>query len=309
MDIQILREFADLAYTLNYNKTAERMYIGQSTLSKHIITLEKELGVQLFTRSKQAVSLTESGKLFLPKIQKTLESYDEALHVIHRSKEDLSGSLRIGFLDAAVRNLLTASIQRYRNLYPNMKISLTSCQVGELADAFKNNAVDIMLSIMFPNSFLPPDTQFKMLYEDGISAVIPQDHPLTDKENIYFDDLIRYPLVLPSPSQYPTYAQMIREYVDNAPFPANIICDFTHIDTALIMAESSMGVSILPTNISANATTAVFRKITDCDPVLRVGVTWKKTNHSVGLDEFIEILLDEAKEETITEINADFPSV
>ena len=48
MDIQILREFADLAYTLNFKKTAERMYIGQSTLSKHFMNLEEEVEVQLF---------------------------------------------------------------------------------------------------------------------------------------------------------------------------------------------------------------------------------------------------------------------
>ena len=66
MDIQILREFADLAHTLNFKKTAERMFIGQSTLSKHISALEEEVEVQLFVRTKQGVHITQSGRDFLP---------------------------------------------------------------------------------------------------------------------------------------------------------------------------------------------------------------------------------------------------
>lgn len=294
MDIQILKEFADLAYTLNFGKTAERMYVGQSTLSKHIIALEKELGTQLFIRTKQAVRLTSTGQNILPKIKLAIENYEDALNIIKQEKGDLYGSLKIGFLDAAVRSLLANSIQKYHALYPKMTLSLTSCQVGDLADMFKNNIIDVALTIQFPNSVLPPDTSFITLYTDGISAVFPKDHPLSSKETIVFDDLLKHPIVLPSPQVYPSYAKLIREYEQNSPVPSNIICDYTHIDTALIMVESGMGVSILPTNIGNNSTTAVFRPITDCNPELKVGVMWKRSNRTIGIEEFIDIITDEA---------------
>lgn len=293
MDIQILREFTDLAYTLNFKKTAERMYIGQSTLSKHINSMEQELDVLLFVRTKQGVRLTQTGQDFLPKAKNIIREYDEALTLLQRRKGDISGHLRIGFLDSAVRELLTASIKKYQKLYPNMKLSLDSLQVGDLNDAFKNNIVDVALSILFPNSFLPPDTIFKQLYEDGISAVIPKEHPLTEQEKIYLDDLLRYPIILPSPGQYPSYAQMIKEYVDHSPVQENIVCDYSHIETALIMVEADMAVSILPSNIGKHTTTAVFRKIEDCNPVLKVGAMWKKGNLPVGVPEYIDILFQE----------------
>lgn len=293
MDIQILREFADLAYTLNFKKTAERMYIGQSTLSKHISSMEQELDVQLFVRTKQGVRLTQVGQDFLPKAKNIIREYDEALTLLQRGKNEISGQLHIGFLDSAVRDLLTASIKNYQKLYPNMKISLDSLQVGDLNHAFKNNLVDVALSIVFPNSFLPPDTIFKQLYEDGISAVIPKDHPLTEHEKIYLDDLLRYPIILPSPEQYPSYARMIKQYVDGSPIQENIVCEYSHIETALIMVEADMAVSILPTNIGKHTTTAVFRKIEDCNPVLKIGAMWKKGNLSVGVPEYIDVLFRE----------------
>ena len=72
MDIQIIREFLDLAFTLNYSKTAERVFISQSALSKHIASLEKELGVQLFVRSKHSVRLTPIGATLKDKFQSVL---------------------------------------------------------------------------------------------------------------------------------------------------------------------------------------------------------------------------------------------
>lgn len=294
MDIQILKEFVDLAYTLNFGKTAERMFVGQSTLSKHIMSLEKELGAQLFIRTKQAVRLTSTGQNILPKINKILENYEDVLKTIHQDKGDLCGSLRIGFLDLAFRTQLTSAIQKYRTLYPKMTLSLTSCQIGDLAKGFKNNMIDVALTILFPNSTLPPDTRFVCLREDGISAVIPADHPLVEKENIYFDDLLQYPIILPSPQMYPSYAQLIREFEQRSPIPSNIICDYSHVDTALIMVEAGMGVSILPTNISGNATTAIFRPIHDCNPTLQVGIMWQKSNHAIGVEEFIDILSNES---------------
>ncbi len=210
--------------------------------------------------------------------------------LIHRSKGELTGQLRIGFLDAAVRDLLTASIQNFRQKYPNMTISLASLQVNDLSEAFNNNIVDVALCILFPNSFLPPDIIFKELYDDGISAVLPAEHQLAGQEKIYIADLLRYPLILPSAHQFPSYAQMLSEYVEHGPIPPNIICDYSHIDTALIMVEAGMGVSILPSNIENHTTSAVFRKITDCNPVLKVGAMWKKKNMSVGVPEYIDIL-------------------
>lgn len=293
MDIQILREFADLAHTLNFKKTAERMFIGQSTLSKHIIALEEEVEVQLFVRTKQGVHITQSGRDFLPYVRRILDEYDQALTLLRRGKERIAGQLRIGFLDSAVRDLLTSSIRRYQKQYPEMKITLESLQVGDLNEAFNNNAVDIALSILFPNSFLPPDTVFKTLYQDGISAVVPKDHPLASRENIFLDDLLQYPIILPSPQQYPSYARMIREYVENSSVQENIVCDYSHIETALIMVEADMAVSILPSNIGKHTTTAVFRKIQDCSPVLQVGAMWKKGNLSVGIPEYLDILFEE----------------
>ena len=69
MEISYFKDFVILAETKNFWAASERLYIGQSSLSKHIKTLERELGAPLFTRTSRKVELTEFGELMLPYAQ------------------------------------------------------------------------------------------------------------------------------------------------------------------------------------------------------------------------------------------------
>ena len=65
MEIEYIKEFVVLAETENYLEAAESLFISQSTLSKHIKIIEKELDVQLFDRTTRKVHLNKYGKMFL----------------------------------------------------------------------------------------------------------------------------------------------------------------------------------------------------------------------------------------------------
>lgn len=72
-----LKVFATAAHTLNYSRTAQQLGISQPSVSTHIKLLEKELGVQLFSRQGKGFVLTYSGELLLQKAEKILSLYDE----------------------------------------------------------------------------------------------------------------------------------------------------------------------------------------------------------------------------------------
>ena len=64
MNTENLKEFIVLAETKNFWEASERLYMNQSTLSKHIKSLENDLGVALFTRTTRRVELTNYGEIF-----------------------------------------------------------------------------------------------------------------------------------------------------------------------------------------------------------------------------------------------------
>ncbi|WP_201330456.1 LysR family transcriptional regulator, partial [Lactobacillus nasalidis] len=77
-----IQTFVSLAGTLSFSQTADDLYTSQSTVSKHIAALEKELGMKLFDRSSRQVSLTKEGEYLLPFARQVVESsrrFDQAV--------------------------------------------------------------------------------------------------------------------------------------------------------------------------------------------------------------------------------------
>lgn len=96
MELEHILEFAVLSDCLNYHRAADELFISQSSLSKHIKTLERDLGVPLFERNVSGVLLTDFGRIFAPyaKQMARLESAyrEEILHKLN----SLDGSVNLG---------------------------------------------------------------------------------------------------------------------------------------------------------------------------------------------------------------------
>ena len=96
IDIEYLNEFLAMAEENNYTEAAERMFISQSTLFKHIKTLENELGVPLFEKSGRKITITSYGKTFLPYAQQMVKLMDNAAREIKMSKESEMAMVLLG---------------------------------------------------------------------------------------------------------------------------------------------------------------------------------------------------------------------
>ena len=94
MRIELLEEFVTLADVLNYRIASERLFIAQSTLTKHITALEESLGVRLFERDTRSVELTESGAQLLVEATRVVEAW--------RRMTARANLLRTGVLRVAV---------------------------------------------------------------------------------------------------------------------------------------------------------------------------------------------------------------
>ena len=91
METKYLAEFIALSETENFLQTSYDLYISQSSLSKHMKTLEEELGIQLFNRSTRKVRLSEDGHQFLPyaiKIKQLLDEYHAISEQTHREQSN-----------------------------------------------------------------------------------------------------------------------------------------------------------------------------------------------------------------------------
>jgi DNA-binding transcriptional LysR family regulator len=94
MNIEVGREFVQLAQTLSFTQTAKQLNITQPALSKHILALEKEFGIELLVRGRGGIQLTEAGQLLFEKASAMVQLYDEARSALDAMKVTLS--VRVG---------------------------------------------------------------------------------------------------------------------------------------------------------------------------------------------------------------------
>ena len=95
MDLESIRTFLILSKTLNYTRTADILFVSQSTVSSRISELEKELDLKLFVRNNRNVELTSQGKIFSEYAQKMTELTNASLqHLSSTTKYE--DDIRIG---------------------------------------------------------------------------------------------------------------------------------------------------------------------------------------------------------------------
>ena len=111
MNTENLKEFIVLAETKNFWEASERLYMNQSTLSKHIKSLENDLGVALFTRTTRRVELTNYGEIFLPYAKSVTRSEFEGISAIQRK---------------------WSSHHRYDSFYATVSHHSVSCTISEI---------------------------------------------------------------------------------------------------------------------------------------------------------------------------------
>lgn len=153
MDTRKLAIFYDLAQTQNYSQTAERMFLTQSTISKHIISLEKEWNVKLFIRVHRQVKLTSAGKLLLPQVKEVLNQSSDLQQLIDDQVWMTDRPLIIQGLASFSQYRASHMITDFMTQYPQIKIKFSEANVDQLEHALDQKNVDIVFTRIFNHNF------------------------------------------------------------------------------------------------------------------------------------------------------------
>jgi DNA-binding transcriptional LysR family regulator len=123
MEIRQIRHFLSIVDTGSFSAAADEHYISQSSLSKTIIALEKELAVTLFDRSKRRVSLTEAGEAFLRHARQLNADYKAMLVELdgHKSAAD---SFSVAAIPVLPQYGIATTVAQFRDMYPHIPFNL-----------------------------------------------------------------------------------------------------------------------------------------------------------------------------------------
>ena len=195
MELRQLRYFAKAAETLNFSHAANCLNIAQSSLSQQIKQLEDELGTQLFIRDSHSIRMTEAGEEMLPFALRTIHDAEVCADRIRDLRKMLTGTLNIG-VTHSFSPILTESVIYFIKTYPKIKVNIVYKQMNELMELLSNHELDFVLAFK-PIQPLP-NVESHILFQNTLSAIVGNNHPLASKDKVSISELEKYDLAFPS---------------------------------------------------------------------------------------------------------------
>ena len=119
-----IRVFLQVARMGSFSAAAEHLRISKAMASKHVSSLENQLGVRLFNRTTRHLNLTDSGLIYRDRVQRIMEDLEETELSTAKLSSEPTGTLRIMAPTSFGSFHLTRAIAEYRQLYPKISIDL-----------------------------------------------------------------------------------------------------------------------------------------------------------------------------------------
>ena len=145
MEIRQIQFFLSIVETGSFSAAADEHYISQSSLSKKIISLEKELGVTLFDRSKRKVTLTNAGEAFLEHARKIVVSHRAMVVDLDGYKSDMA-SFSIAAIPVLTQYGITTYIDQFREANPNIQFTLDEIDGLNILPALEDHRFDLAIT-------------------------------------------------------------------------------------------------------------------------------------------------------------------
>ncbi|WP_125570404.1 LysR family transcriptional regulator [Lacticaseibacillus songhuajiangensis] len=241
MDINKLITFTTLAATGSYTETAGDLFLTQSTVSKHILALEKELDTILFNRSNRQVTLTPAGELLLPHAQQLVGDYRQMLTAVREFKEHKALELNVGTIPTLSHYEGFVLLSKFHALHPEIALHIQEYEAKPLLTALRAGSADVIFLRAFPDENL--DLESTASESDSSVIVLPKTHPLAAKEvltlqNIKDEQL----LVLGNSSRL--FEPIMRRFTA-AGIKPQLAYQGKRIDMIMDMMVSGMGIAIM----------------------------------------------------------------
>src|SRR5689334_4331644 len=184
---------------MNFSRAAQRVHVVQSALSTSVGKLEKELGVELFDRSKQQIKITPAGELFREHARRVIQSARLAGDSMSDFRGELAGTVDLGSLISFGRLDVPKVVGEFHRRYPFVRIRMRQSQTGSMAyvSAIADGSLDLAL-VSAPDRF-PSRIGMQLLSQEPMVFVCRPDHHLAQRDNVTIselahEDLIGFPL-------------------------------------------------------------------------------------------------------------------
>ncbi|ASA95806.1 MULTISPECIES: LysR family transcriptional regulator [Anoxybacillus] len=288
MELRQLIYFTEVAKREHVSEAAEALHVAQSAVSRQISNLEDELGVKLFEREGRNVKLTPIGRHFLQHIELALKAIDYAKQQIEEYLDPERGTIKIGFPTSLASYTMPMVISTFKQQHPHISFHLRQGSYKFLIEAVKKREID--LAFLGPVPTEEKGIQGDILFTESFAALIPTDHPLSQKRSIALSELRHEPFIM-FPQGF-ILRKIVEDACKQAGFSPIISSEGEDLDAIKGLVSAGIGVTLLPESTFYGTTLRYTAKVPIEFPLVRrnVGIILPKCDLAPSVNVFYQFV-------------------
>lgn len=272
MDSQKIKLFLLVEKYKSFSAVANEFLYTPSAISHMADSLETELGVKLFNRTKKGVSLTDDGRRLYDKFSALAAMESELMKEAASLALQNRHTLRIGTYSSIALYFLPGILQSFKQEFPSVKATITVDDY--MRDWIKKGAVDVILADQ-----LIADDLWQPLLEDEYVAVVPESE-FPQQTQIDVKDLYGYTLIKST-------EVLLENYLDFSQFADIIEVKSIEDNSLIFMVRQKLGITILPA-LSINALPAGVKALKLTPSIQRtIGIIYDPKRTSWACEQFV----------------------
>jgi LysR family hydrogen peroxide-inducible transcriptional activator len=293
MTLNELRYIVAVAQERNFRRAAEKSFISQPALSLAIQKLEEELGLKIFERGKNNISVTPVGIDIVGQAQRALEEVEHIREIARQGKDQLAGILRLGIIYSVGPYLLPDLVPALKKIAPAMPLEIEENITANLDTLLRNGKLDVII-IALPYGDAGIVT--KPVYDEPFELVISKDHHWAKRNSVKAQELSAEKVLLLDSGH--CFSNQVAEACPELERKGADIQQGTSFETIRNMVASGLGITVLPA--SANSTryrNPLLKVIPFAKPVpsRRIALAWRKSFARVQAVEALVRAIAQAK--------------
>jgi LysR family hydrogen peroxide-inducible transcriptional activator len=284
MTLNELKFIVALAKVRNFRKAAEACFVSQPALSFAVKKLEDELGVLLFERNRNEVTITPIGERVIEQAILAIEEANRVKEIAKQGSNQLAGPLRLGVIYSVGPYLLPEIIPILRKTAPEMPLIVEENITSNLEGQLRNGVIDVAI-IALP--FDIPGIKTLPLYEEEFVVVVPSSHQWAKRSTVDAIELADEKILLLNSGH--CFSNQVLQACPKLSQKGEIL-QGNSLDTIRNMVASNLGLTVLPASATISRYENPLIKVVPFSkpvPTRKIALAWRK---SFGREQAIEAL-------------------
>ena len=276
--------FLTIAEHLSFTKAAELLHVTQPAVGQQIQSLEKELGVKLFTRTTRSVKLTKEGKSFLGDAAQIVNISERAKKRFASTSSKEIERLSIGCTNFPYLCQIMEALENLKKIRPEIHPELQVIPFQHIYRMLEEGELDAVIGFQEPAS-AKVAAQYRELQKNPMKMICASTNVLAQREEVSMDELRGEPLVVFDPPRiFAGFAQVQTKLMENRDISDLHFC--SSAESIAVLVASGYGISVLPEALIPDNPRLVKVPIQGVSPT-SLGIYYKSIQANPSLKAFL----------------------